>query len=226
VFVMFVLIGSTVFSLTFQGVDGPIWVEHLFAQVPGDQVGFLVVVNLMIFVLGFFLDFFEIAFILLPLLAPVAVKMDVDLVWFGIIVAMNLQTSFLTPPFGFALFYLRSVAPNADYDDRLTKQRITRISTGDIYRGSVAFVIIQLAMLAIVISFPALTLEALGPKQKYDLDSIRIEIPSDTPPGTGQDAMPFPMLPGMQQPGQPPGEAAPQQQDDDLGAQLLRRLNQ
>jgi TRAP-type mannitol/chloroaromatic compound transport system permease large subunit len=104
-FVIFVLIGSTIFSLTFQGIDGPKWVEHLFDKLPGGQLGFLVVVNVLIFVLGCFLDFFEIAFILLPLLAPVADKLDIDLVWFGIIIAMNLQTSFLTPPFGFALFY-------------------------------------------------------------------------------------------------------------------------
>jgi len=220
VFVMFVLIGSTVFSLTFTGVDGPIWVEHLFDQVPGDQLGFLIVVNIMIFVLGFFLDFFEIAFILLPLLAPIAVKMDIDLVWFGIIVAMNLQTSFLTPPFGFALFYLRSVAPNADYDDRITKRRITKISTGDIYRGSVAFVFIQLLMLAVVIYFPALTLGALGPKTVIDYDSIRIEIPTEAAPPPGQ--APFPMLPGM--PGQQPGGEQTPPPDDDLGAQLLRRL--
>jgi TRAP-type mannitol/chloroaromatic compound transport system permease large subunit len=219
VFVMFVLIGSTVFSLTFQGVDGPFWVEHLFDQVPGDQIGFLIVVNLMIFVLGFFLDFFEIAFILLPLLAPVAAKLDIDLVWFGIIVAMNLQTSFLTPPFGFALFYLRSVAPNADYDDRITRSRIPKVSTGDIYRGSVAFVIIQLFMLALVIGLPQLTLGALGPKQKLDVDSVTIDLPTDAPAAPGTS--PFPGLLGGPQPeeGKPPAE-------EDLGSQLLKRLGQ
>jgi TRAP-type mannitol/chloroaromatic compound transport system permease large subunit len=238
VFVMFVLIGSTVFALTFQGVDGPIWVEHLFDKVPGDQIGFLIVVNLMIFFLGFFLDFFEIAFILLPLLAPVAAKLEIDLVWFGIIVAMNLQTSFLTPPFGFALFYLRSVAPNADYDDRITRARITKVTTGDIYRGTVPFVVMQLIMLGIVIGFPNLTLDALGPKQKLDLENIRIEIPNDAPgpggmpfpslpglPGAPQSdgAMPFPSLPGM--PGAP-GQQGDKPPDDDIGAQLMKRLGQ
>jgi len=178
-FVLFVLVGSTIFSLTFQGIDGPVWVEHLFAQLPGGAMGFLIVVNIMIFILGCFLDFFEIAFILLPLLAPVALKLDIDLVWFGIIVAMNLQTSFLTPPFGFALFYLRSVAPVADYDDRVTGQRIKGISTIDIYRGSVAFVFVQLAMLAAVIAFPALTVGEQRVISDADLQNIRIEVPQD-----------------------------------------------
>jgi TRAP-type mannitol/chloroaromatic compound transport system permease large subunit len=110
-FVLFILIGSTIFSFTFTAVDGPIWVEHLFDKLPGGEIGFLVFVNTVIFFLGFFIDFFEIAFILIPLLAPVADKLGIDLVWFGVLLAMNLQTSFLTPPFGFALFYLRSVAP-------------------------------------------------------------------------------------------------------------------
>ena len=117
VFVLFVLIGSTIFALTFQAIDGPIWVKALFAALPGGQLGFLLFVNALIFLLGCFLDFFEIAFILLPLLLPVLKEMDINLIWFGVMVAMNLQTSFLTPPFGFALFYLRSVAPKADYLD-------------------------------------------------------------------------------------------------------------
>jgi TRAP-type mannitol/chloroaromatic compound transport system permease large subunit len=182
VFVVFVLVGSTVFSLTFTAVDGPRWVEHLFDKLPGGQIGFLIVVNLIIFILGCFLDFFEIAFILLPLLAPIAVKMDIDLVWFGIIVAMNLQTSFLTPPFGFALFYLRSVAPSADYDDRVTGKRIGKMTTGDIYRGSIAFVFMQLVMVAVVIAFPALTLDSLGKKSLVDPATVNFDIPSDTAP--------------------------------------------
>jgi len=236
VFVMFVLIGSTVFSLTFQGVDGPIWVEHLFEKVPGNQIGFLIIVNLIIFLLGFFLDFFEIAFILLPLLAPVATKMEIDLIWFGIIIAMNLQTSFLTPPFGFALFYLRSVAPNADYTDRVTQARIPKVTTSDIYLGSISFVIMQLVMLCVVIGFPNLSLGALGPKLNIDPNSVKIEIPGDSP-GTGgtlsssfpglqggpqQDgAMPFPALPGMQ-----PQDGGAKPADDDIGAQLMKRLRQ
>jgi TRAP-type mannitol/chloroaromatic compound transport system permease large subunit len=141
----------------------------------------------LIFILGCFLDFFEIAFILLPLLAPVAVKLDIDLVWFGIIVAMNLQTSFLTPPFGFALFYLRSVAPAQDYDDRITRKRITGMSTVDIYKGSVAFVCVQLVMLVAVIAFPTLSIDPEASGKKINIENIRIEIPdepADTDSGT------------------------------------------
>jgi TRAP-type mannitol/chloroaromatic compound transport system permease large subunit len=180
-FVMFVLIGSTIFSLSFQGIEGPAWVEHLFDRLPGGTLGFLLFVNALIFGLGFFIDFFEIAFILLPLLAPVASKLEIDLVWFGVIVAMNLQTSFLTPPFGFALFYLRSVAPASDYLDRITGVSIARMSTGDIYRGSVPFVVMQLAMLAAVIAFPALTVGTVAPKQEVDVDSIRLEVQEASP---------------------------------------------
>ena len=179
-FVMFVLVGSTIFSLTFQAVDGPKWVEHLFDQLPGGQLGFLLFVNLLIFGLGFFIDFFEIAFILLPLLAPVADKLGIDLVWFGIIVAMNLQTSFLTPPFGFALFYLRSVAPNNDYVDRVTKKTIRKVSTSEIYKGSVHFVIMQLIMLAVVIAFPNMILDRLGKKTDVDTSNVSFEVKGDS----------------------------------------------
>ena len=121
-FVVFILIGATIFGLTFQGVDGPNWVEHLLSGLPGGQLGFLIVVNLLIFVLAFFLDFFELSFIVVPLLAPVAEKLGIDLVWFGVLLAVNMQTSFMHPPFGFALFYLRSVAPDKEYKDRVTRQ--------------------------------------------------------------------------------------------------------
>ena len=116
-FVVFILIGSTVFSLSFQGVDGPRWVEHLLTSVPGGPTGFLIVVNLLIFFLAFFLDFFELSFIVVPLLAPVAEKLGIDLIWFGVLLGVNMQTSFMHPPFGFALFYLRSVAPDKEYVD-------------------------------------------------------------------------------------------------------------
>ena len=222
VFVVFVLVGSTVFSLTFQAVDGPKWVEHLFDQLPGGQIGFLIVVNVLIFILGCFLDFFEIAFILLPLLAPVAVKLDVDLVWFGIIIAMNLQTSFLTPPFGFALFYLRSVAPAEDYNDRVTGERIPKITTGQIYTGSIAFVAMQLVMVVVVIAFPSLTLDSLGPKQVLDVDSIKLEVPSDggAPAGDSSDKVDVGGL------GPSTGDAAPKdepaKEEEDLGAALMK----
>lgn len=165
-FVLFILIGSTVFSFTFNAADGHIWVEHLFTQMPGGALGFLIIVNVLIFVLGMFIDFFEIAFIVIPLLAPVAEKIlpgmvpgmtpDQAMIWFGVIIAMNLQTSFLTPPFGFALFYLRSVAPKNDYVDRITGQNIKAVQTTEIYKGSIAFIILQMAMVIAVISMPSL----------------------------------------------------------------------
>jgi TRAP-type mannitol/chloroaromatic compound transport system permease large subunit len=155
-FVLFILIGSTVFSFTFNAADGHIWVEHLFDKVPGGQIGFLIVVNLLIFVLGMFIDFFEIAFIVIPLLAPVAEKMGIDMIWFGVIVAMNLQTSFLTPPFGFALFYLRSVAARKDYKDRVTGKTIAGVKTTEIYKGSIAFIVLQIIMVGVIMANPGL----------------------------------------------------------------------
>ena len=116
-FVIFILVGSTVFGLTFRAVNGDIWVEHLLTGLPGGQIGFLIVVNILVFVLAFFLDFFELAFIIVPLLGPVAEKLGIDLIWFGILLGVNMQTSFMHPPFGFALFYLRSVAPAKEYVD-------------------------------------------------------------------------------------------------------------
>ncbi|MEW5709732.1 MAG: TRAP transporter large permease subunit [Pseudomonadota bacterium] len=148
-FVIFILIGSTVFSLVFRGVDGDLWVEGLLGDLPGGVVGFLVVVNVIVFLLAFFLDFFEIAFILVPLLAPVAEKLGIDLVWFGVLLSVNMQTSFMHPPFGFALFYLRSVAPK-------------EVKTTDIYWGSIPFVLIQLVMVGLVIAFPGLVLGPAG----------------------------------------------------------------
>jgi TRAP-type mannitol/chloroaromatic compound transport system permease large subunit len=174
-FVMFILIGSTVFSFTFNAADGHFWVEHLFEKLPGGQIGFLIAVNLLIFVLGMFIDFFEIAFIVIPILAPVAEKMGIDLIWFGVIIAMNLQTSFLTPPFGFALFYLRSVAPRADYNDKVTNQRIPAVTTAQIYKGSIAFIILQVIMVASIIAFPNLVSSGLKKGPAVDLDTIEIE---------------------------------------------------
>lgn len=179
VFVMFILIGATVFSFTFTAVDGKEWIEHLFDKLPGGQIGFLIFVNAMIFFLGFFLDFFEIAFILIPLLAPVAVNLDIDLIWFGILIALNLQTSFLTPPFGFALFYLRSVSPVSAFVDRVTKKRIEGVRTIDIYRGSIPFVLIQILILALLIAFPDLVTGSLGPAIEVDLDTIEIPRATD-----------------------------------------------
>jgi GntP family gluconate:H+ symporter len=177
IFVMFILIGSTIFGLTFQAIDGPIWVKSLFAMLPGGELGFMLFVNTMIFILGFFIDFFEIAFILLPLLLPVLIKMDVNLIWFGVMVALNMQTSFLTPPFGFALFYLRSVAPKADYIDRVTKRRIAKITTADIYRGAVIFVILQVILVLAVLFNPGIVLKGLGQEKELDLENVEMYVP-------------------------------------------------
>jgi len=174
-FVLFILIGSTVFSFTFNAADGHIFIEHLFDKLPGGQLGFLLVVNLLVFVLGMFIDFFEIAFIVVPLLAPVADKMGIDLIWFGVILAMNLQTSFLTPPFGFALFYLRSVATRNSYNDRVTGKRIEAVTTGQIYRGAIAFIIIQLIMVAVVVAYPELVIDEKA-AVKVDLDTVEIKM--------------------------------------------------
>ncbi len=187
IFVMFILVGSTIFSFVFTAIDGQIWVEHLFDRLPGGQLGFLLFVNVVIFFLGCFIDFFEIAFILLPLLGPVAENMGIDLIWFGVIIAINLQTSFLTPPFGFALFYLRSVAPNSAYIDRVTKRHIEGMKTGDIYRGSVAFVLIQIVMVALVIAFPELVSGGLDKKTEVDLDTIQIQAPPGGAGGWGEE---------------------------------------
>ncbi|HEX2540487.1 MAG TPA: TRAP transporter large permease subunit [Caldimonas sp.] len=169
-FVLFILIGSTVFSLSFQAVDGPIWVEHLLTSLPGGQLGFLIVVNILIFLLAFFLDFFELAFIIVPLVAPVADKLGIDLVWFGVLLAINMQTSFMHPPFGFALFYLRSVAPVEDYNDRITRRPVAKVTTGQIYWGAVPFVIIQIIMVGLVIAFPNLVSRDLGKGPTVDVD--------------------------------------------------------
>jgi tripartite ATP-independent transporter DctM subunit len=142
-FVIFILIGSTVFALVFRGMNGDLWVEGLFSHLPGGVIGFLIAVNLLVFLLAFFLDFFEIAFIVVPLLLPVALKLGIDPIWFGVMLAVNMQTSFMHPPFGFSLFYLKSVAP-------------PEIKTTDIYWGAIPFLVIQLLMVALVIAFPEL----------------------------------------------------------------------
>ena len=174
-FVMFILIGATVFSFTFNAADGHIWVEHLFSYLPGGQFGFLMAVSALVFVLGCFLDFFEICFIVVPILAPVAEKMSVDLVWFGVLIAMNLQTSYLTPPFGFALFFLRSVAARRVYTDAVTGKRISAVTTQQIYSGSIYFVALQLVMVGILIAYPGLVTDRLERPKAGNIEQIRIE---------------------------------------------------
>ena len=180
-FVVFILVGSTVFSLVFQGVDGSRWVEHLLTSVPGGQVGFLIVVNLLIFFLAFFLAFFELSFIVVPLLAPVAEKIGIDLIWFGVLLGVNMQTSFMHPPFGFALFYLRSVAPTREYTDKLTKKLIAPVTTMQIYWGAVPFVLIQIIMVGLIIAFPGIVSSGLDKEEKVDFDKITLEVQAEAP---------------------------------------------
>ena len=179
-FVVFILVGARVFSLTFYGVNGHVWVEHLLTSLPGGQLGFLIVVNILIFVLAFFLDFFELSFIVIPLIGPVAEKLGVDLIWFGVLLGVNMQTSFMHPPFGFALFYLRSVAPAKEYLDKYTGRRTAPVTTGQIYWGAVPFVLIQVLMVGLIIAFPNIVSGGLATKEKVDIRNIRIEVPEDT----------------------------------------------
>jgi tripartite ATP-independent transporter DctM subunit len=182
-FVVFILVGARVFSLTFYGVSGHIWVESLLTSLPGGQIGFLIFVNAFVFVLAFFLDFFELAFIVIPLLGPAAEHLGIDLIWFGVILGVNMQTSFMHPPFGFALFYLRSVAPREPYNDRITGKRTDGITTGQIYWGAVPFVVIQVVMVLLVILFPAMVMHYKGVASTIDPSKVKIEIPQiELPP--------------------------------------------
>ena len=205
-FVMFILIGATTFSMIFQAADGPKWVEHLLTSLPGGQVGFLIAVNIMIFFLAFFLDYFELSFIVVPLLGPVADKMGIDLIWFGVLLAVNMQTSFMHPPFGFALFFLRSVAPEKAYVDRVTGKVIEPVTTMQIYKGAIPFVLIQLIMVSVLIAFPGIVTGALDKKAKVDLDAVGAQMMenmgSDT--GYGSDSG---YGSGEAQPGQESGSA-------------------
>jgi TRAP-type mannitol/chloroaromatic compound transport system permease large subunit len=191
-FVLFILIGARVFSLTFYGVNGHLWVEHLLTSLPGGEVGFLIGVNILVFVLAFFLDFFELAFIIVPLLAPAADKLGIDLIWFGVLLGVNMQTSFMHPPFGFALFYLRSVAARVPYLDRLTGKQIAPVTTGQIYWGAVPFVCIQVIMIGLTIAFPQMVMHYKS--AVVDPGTIDIQVPE---------------MPGLSPLGTPDGGAAP-----------------
>ncbi len=164
--VVFILIGSRVFSLVFQGVDGGKWIEDMLAGLPGGQLGFLIAVNIFIFFLAFFLDFFEIAFIIIPFLAPVAEKMGIDMIWFGVMICVNMQTSFMHPPFGFALFYLRGIADTLFKNGSLPK----KVESSDIYMGAIPFIVIQLVLVAIVIFFPQTVTVFLDKEKVLDLN--------------------------------------------------------
>jgi TRAP-type mannitol/chloroaromatic compound transport system permease large subunit len=218
-FVMFILIGATVFSLVFQAADGPIWVEHLLSALPGGPVGFLIAVNLLVFFLAFFLDYFELSFIVVPLLAPVAHKLGIDLIWFGVLLAVNMQTSFMHPPFGFALFFLRSVAPEKQYVDRVTQKVMEPVTTMQIYKGAIPFVLIQLTMVGVLIAFPQIVTGSLDKEVKVNLDDIGAQMrdslkpEGDTTPtdpyGTPEESAPKvePGAPSV--PGAPGAPAAP-----------------
>ncbi|MDR6757385.1 TRAP-type mannitol/chloroaromatic compound transport system permease large subunit [Mycoplana sp. BE70] len=176
-FVLFILIGARVFSLTFYGVNGHLWVEHLLVSMPGGETGFLIAVNILVFFLAFFLDFFELAFIVVPLLAPAAEKLGIDLIWFGVLLGVNMQTSFMHPPFGFALFFLRSVAAKVPYIDKITGKKIAPVTTGQIYWGAVPFVGIQVVMVALTILFPQMVMHYKGDAATVDPSTIKIEVP-------------------------------------------------
>jgi TRAP-type mannitol/chloroaromatic compound transport system permease large subunit len=187
-FVMMILIGARVFGLTFYGINGNVWIEDLLLALPGGETGFLIVVTIIIFVLACFLDYFEIAFIMVPLLMPVAQSLGIDLVWFGIIISVNLQTSFLTPPFGFSLFFLRSIAPANSWLDKVTGKKIAGIKTAEIYRGAIPFIIIQIIVIFAVIFFPGLVMHYKSDQPLVDTSTIQIEIPGG--PGTGGMGLP------------------------------------
>ncbi|MET3496143.1 TRAP transporter large permease [Variovorax boronicumulans] len=208
-FVMFILIGATVFSLVFQAADGPIWVEHLLTSLPGGPIGFLIAVNVLVFFLAFFLDYFELSFIVVPLLAPVAHKMGIDLIWFGVLLAVNMQTSFMHPPFGFALFFLRSVAPEKQYVDRVTQKVMEPVTTMQIYKGAVPFVLIQLTMVGLLIAFPQIVTGALDKEVKFNLEDIGAQMRDSL--GPDNDATPT-------DPYGTPEEQAPQIEPAEPGA--------
>ncbi|MCG2586236.1 TRAP transporter large permease subunit [Massilia sp. TS11] len=184
-FVIFILIGSTVFSLVFRGVNGDLWVEHLLSSLPGGTTGFLIVVNILFFALAFFLDFFELAFILVPLVGPVADKLGIDLIWFGVLLGVNMQTSFMHPPFGFALFYLRSVASK-------------EVKTSDIYWGAIPFVVIQVVMVCLIIGFPSLVqvdkADNLKEQVELKLDAGPASAPAASAPAASAPASDEPQL--------------------------------
>jgi len=202
--VIFILVGSTVFGLVFRGVDGDLWVEHLLTGLPGGVTGFLIFVNIFVFILAFFLDFFEIAFIIIPLLAPVAAKLGIDLIWFGVLLGANMQTSFMHPPFGFALFYLRGIAPK-------------EVKSSDIYWGAVPWVVLQLMLVAILIFWPGLVTGFLDRGPAPDPSKYEIQIPGDEPVPEGGSRPQDESASGSEKPGE-------QSEDDKTSAEIERQL--
>ncbi|MFG1213658.1 TRAP transporter large permease subunit [Xanthobacter flavus] len=193
-FAIFIVVGARVFSLTFYGINGHLWVEHLLTSLPGGQMGFLLFINALIFVLAFFLDFFELAFIVVPLLAPAADKLGIDLIWLGVMLGVNMQTSFMHPPFGFALFYLRSVAPKTAYLDRLTGKRMEPVTSAQIYWGAIPFVVIQLVMVALIAAFPGMVMHYKSSAPTADPAAAQRQLDSLDAPSSG---LGLPSMPGL-----------------------------
>ncbi len=198
-FVLFILIGSRVFSLTFFGVNGHVWVENLLTGLPGGQVGFLIVVNLLVFFLAFFLDFFELAFIVIPLVGPAAEHLGIDLIWFGVLLGINMQTAFMHPPFGFSLFYLRSVAPRETYVDRVSGASMAPVTTGQIYWGAVPFVLIQALMIGLTIEFPGMVMRYKSEPPPAAPFQIEVQQPDfgKSAPNFGADQQRSPTAPNI-----------------------------
>jgi len=210
--VVFILIGSTCFSVVFQGVNGGPWLEHWLTSLPGGVWGFLLFVNLFVFFLAFFLDFFEIVFIIVPLLAPIAktvlapvVGDEAALVWFGVMLCVNLQTSFMHPPFGFALFYLRGVAPK-------------EVRSADIYWGALPWVALQLVLVALVIAFPRQVTMFLDKPERIDLDKVRIELPAESVPAEADADLQKALG------GQAGAPATPPQSEEEKAAAEIQRM--
>ena len=221
-FVMFILLGARVFSLSFYGVDGHKWVEHLLVGLPGGQMGFLIVVSILVFLLAFFLDFFELAFIIVPLLVAPAEALGIDLIWLGVILGVNMQTSFMHPPFGFSLFYLRSVAPRLPFIDKVTGKKTDPVTTGQIYWGATPFVVIQMVMIGVVIAFPGLVMHYKG--APVDTTNVTITLPAMPSLGGGGLGQPGGLGGGLGQPnlgGTPAPGAAPAPGTPSLGAPSL-----
>ncbi|MFG1343366.1 TRAP transporter large permease subunit [Xanthobacter autotrophicus DSM 431] len=193
-FAIFIVVGARVFSLTFYGINGHLWVEHLLTSLPGGQVGFLLFINALIFLLAFFLDFFELAFIIVPLIGPAAEKLGIDLIWLGVMLGVNMQTSFMHPPFGFALFYLRSVAPKVPYLDKVTGRRMEPITSAQIYWGAIPFVVIQLVMVGLIILFPQMVMHYKSAAGTSDPAAAQRQLDGLDGPGGLPD---LPAMPGL-----------------------------
>jgi TRAP-type mannitol/chloroaromatic compound transport system permease large subunit len=223
-FVVFILIGARVFSLTFYGVNGHVWVEHLLTSLPGGQLGFLIVVNLIIFFLAFFLDFFELSFIVIPLIGPVADKLGIDLIWFGVLLGVNMQTSFMHPPFGFALFYLRSVAPAHDFVDKVTGKRTAGVTTGQIYWGAIPFVVIQVIMVGLLIAFPQMSLVYKAGQPVFDINKVKIELQPEEPSQQPEDIMKQFQQAEPRAGEAPKAEEAPKAREEQENDELMKQL--